>query len=95
MLADFRFETAPEVNCVVVRLFWQGDTRMAYLLIPGDVQDIMKSEDLDNPESLPAETALGYAVTVAALSGRNLRISGDDSVWPAEWGSLIYVTSTQ
>jgi len=89
MIADFRYDASPEVEDVVVELFWDHGERMGRIKTPDMVGDAMVVHGLPHPEPLPVISAVAYAMVLAAQSNRRLRLSGDQSVWPQEWGTLI------
>lgn len=89
MIADFRYDTSPGEEDVVVELFWDHGTRMGRIRPPAIVDDAIFLHDLPNPEPLPVIYAVAYAMVLAAQSNRRLRLSGDQSAWPQEWGTLI------
>jgi hypothetical protein len=41
---------------------------------------------------LPLISAIAYAMFVAGKAGRNLRLSGDRTAWPMQWGELRDLT---
>lgn len=91
MIADFRYDASPEVEDVVVELFWDHGTRMGRIRAPDIVEDAIVTFELPPPKPLPVISAVAYAMVLAAQSNRRLRLSGDKSVWQPEWGTLINV----
>lgn len=90
MIADFRYDASPEVEDVVVELFWDNDGgRMGRIKIPDMVDNAVVVLELPHLSPLPVISAVAYAMVLAAQSERRLRISGDQSVWQQEWGTLI------
>lgn len=89
MLADFRYDPAPSGEDVVVELFWDDATRMGRIIMPDHISEAAAISNLPDPGPLPTISAVAYALVLAAESGLCLRLSGDPSVWPSEWGSLL------
>ena len=89
MIADFRYESSPEAEDVVVELFWDHRERMGRIKVPDLVDDAVMLQRLPELSPLPLISAVAYAMVLAAESNRRLRLSGDQSVWPTEWGALI------
>lgn len=89
MIADFRYAKKPAPNDVVVRLFWENGERMGQIILPESLEQIVIEEELPDLSPLPAISAVAYAMVLAAHSHRSLRLSGDDGVWPSEWGRLV------
>ncbi|MHA6299404.1 hypothetical protein [Devosia sp. CAU 1758] len=91
MIADFHYDASPRDDAVRLELFWQGSERMGRLQVPDEVANAMVISDLEGKQELPIFSALGFAVFVAGQSGRRLCLTGDRSVWKAEWGRMIEV----
>ena len=89
MLADFRYDPVPSGEDVVVELFWDGSVRMGRIAVPEHIREAAAISKLPDIKPLPAISAVAYALVLAAESGLCLRLSGDASVWPVEWGSLL------
>lgn len=90
MIADFRYEKFPTVETVAVELFWSGDTRMGSVLVPHELAQEIASHDMPSADgAMKIAMALAYGIVLAANSGTRLVISGDQSVWPIDWGALI------
>lgn len=89
MIADFRYLPKPKGDEVVLKLFWEDGQRMAELSVPPDIEETLTRERLPGVGVLPVESALGYAVALAAQSASRLCLTGDRTVWLSEWGHLL------
>lgn len=97
MIGSFRYTEVPPPNAVALQLFWKGGDSAGAIHVPDDVALAMEQAGYPgaNGEPMSLGLALGYGVTVAALTGQELRIYGDRSVWPDEWGMLEECTPTR
>lgn len=91
MIADFRYDISPKGEEIQLELFWDKSERMGRLKIPNEVANAMTIADIETKRELPIFSALGFAVFIAGQSGRRLCLTGDRSVWQAEWGRLTEV----
>lgn len=89
MIADFRFDPVPNENDVVVDLFWDQSDRMGRIIVPAGVEDARAVAFLPDLEPMPAISAVAYAMVLAAESNCRLRLTGDPTVWPTQWGTLL------
>lgn len=90
MIANFRYEKFPTLEAVSVKLFWSGDDRMGNVVVSEQLAQEIADNDMPSAEgAMKIAMALAYAVVLAANSGTRLVISGDQSVWPMDWGALI------
>lgn len=91
MIADLSYKKTPASDDVVVELFWQRGTRMGQVKLPPCLEQSVAENGLPNLTPLPVISAVAYAMVLAAQTRRSLTLSGDDQVWPLEWGSLVRV----
>ena len=89
MIGDFRYEPDPAPEDVVVKLFWERGERMGQIVLPNALERSVAENDLPDLHPLPVISAIAYAMVLAAQARRNLKLSGDDAVWPVEWGTLV------
>lgn len=89
MIADFRYQSVPACDQVVVRLFWENDEPMGRVIVPRVIEQDMRAADMPKPEDFPVFTAIGYGVLLAGKSQRPLCLTGDRSVWQPDWGRLV------
>jgi hypothetical protein len=88
MIADFRYSSHCHENDVVVSMFWDGTTAMGEVRFPLGVDKSWHMPDVLQGSELPLISAIAYALFVAGKAGRNLRLSGDRTAWPMQWGEL-------
>lgn len=90
MIADFRYESTPKPDCVQVKLFWDRGRRAGLVHIPRVICEELAENDWPAAiEPLSIDGALAYGLMLSMRAGISLRVSGDQSVWPEEWGLLI------
>ena len=89
MIADFRYDASPREDVVAVEMFWDHDSRMGLIRVPDGLEDAIAIAALPELSTLPVISAVAYAMVLAAQSNRPLRLSGDRSVWPSKWGTLV------
>lgn len=92
MIGHFTYaETDPDW-AVAVSMSWRDDGQpVGRLHIPDQVLALTQGTDYESIRSgevfvLPI--ALGLGVMLAALTHSALCLSGDETVWPREWGRL-------
>lgn len=91
MIAHFRYETAPTADCVHVELLWDRGRRAGQLHVPRAISDELFEHDWPTAAApLSIDGALAYGLMVSIRAGISLRLSGDQTVWPDEWGNLIH-----
>lgn len=91
MIAQFRFAQPPPIEAISIVMSWQENRAVGVVYLPDAVRELAEMSDYivvgtDHTMQLPL--ALGYGVTIAALTGQPLYISGDASAWHADWGAL-------
>lgn len=90
MIGEFTYEPNASDGSVVLELGWDNDTAVARVLSPLWVIEALKG-DIDvreRDEFLIFPIALCYGLLVSAKSKATLKICGDRTAWPAEWGEL-------
>ncbi|KFL29511.1 hypothetical protein JP75_20805 [Devosia riboflavina] len=88
MIADFRYQTVPGRDQVVIKLFWENNEPMGRVIVPSAIEQEMDEADMPKAETFPVFTAIGYGVLLAGKSQRPLCLTGDRSVWDTNWGRL-------
>lgn len=88
MIADFIYDPRPGKDVIAVCLVRRLGAPNARLVIPETVRLAFADDCPSDAELLSLASALACGVFIAAKSRMPLRISGDLSVWPAEWGVL-------
>lgn len=94
MIGEFRFASSPASQAIAIRMVWVDDEPMATIHLPDSVLRLAEELDLmilQDTEPLRLPVLLGYGVSVAALTGHVLRLTGDESAWQREWGPLQHV----
>ena len=91
MIGQFRFVNSPTAETIAIRMLWVDGEPMATIHLPDTVRQLARTSDfevLTGDEPLRLPVILGYGVSIAALTGHALRLTGDESAWRQEWGSL-------
>lgn len=97
MIACFEFRREPSPDLINLVLFTNELGQPAgRLSVPAQLRRELKdAEGVDTAFPLRLESALSLAVYVAALSQRDLVLSGDADVWPVAWGQINYADQGQ
>lgn len=88
MIADFRYTRLCHDDDVVVSMYWDQSSPMADVRFPDGWGADWQPPGVPPGHELPLISALAYALFVAGKAGRNLRLTGDRTVWPHQWGEL-------
>lgn len=90
MIANFHYEPRPLADCVRVQLFWDCGRRAAQIHVPSEIADELVENDWPVADGfLSIDGALAYGLMLSMRAGLALKLYGDRSVWPDEWGHLI------
>lgn len=91
MIAHFRYEAAPEPDCVHVQLLWDGGRRAGQVHVPRAIYDQLVEHDWPSAtEPINIDGALAYGLMLSIRAGVSLRVTGDQTVWASEWGALLW-----
>lgn len=91
MIVQFEFRDNPDADCILIRMFWDGDRRAGQLVIPDRLNDVIAGESLPPADEVSSiDGALGYGLFLSARSGLALHFGGDQSVWPQQWGVVLH-----
>jgi len=92
MIGQFVFQGTPGGDAICLQLMWSGNERQGVLHVPPDIEASLleKEYPVANGDQMMLGIALGHGVTLAALSQCPLRVCGDASAWPEEWGPLSW-----
>lgn len=88
MIGRFWYADSPCIRHVAVRLEWRSGEPLGRVEPPPEVVGRLPFEVVLDDEFMVLAVALGYAVTIAAMAGIKLTITGDVSAWPSDWGAL-------
>lgn len=88
MIGQFWFAESPCRLHVAVRLDWRSGERVGRVEPPAEVAERLPFDVPVEDEFITLPMALGFAVTIAALAGSKLTITGDVTAWPEDWGVL-------
>lgn len=93
MIGDFLFSEGEVADQIMVDLQYDAaGGRVAELIVPQSVEDSMAASDYPAVHGpMAVESALAYAVILAARSGRSLIVTGDPTVWEPSWGQLVEI----
>lgn len=91
MIGQFRYQRRPCDDTVLVCLLWDGQRRAGKLEVPADLRQHIEEGNLpSSDEMFSIDGALAYGLVLSIRSGKKLRLSGDLTVWRAEWGEVIH-----
>lgn len=89
MIADFDYREHGDPNAITIQMLWDADSRSARVNLPARLQTWAQVQSIDVPdEVMTLESAIAYAIFLAMKENCRLVLSGDRSVWNAEWGHL-------
>jgi hypothetical protein len=93
LIGDFLFSESQVPDQIQVELLYDLDgNRAAQLIVPESVQEGMAASDYPAVHgTMAVDSALAYAIILAARSERSLILTGDPSVWDPSWGHLVEV----
>lgn len=93
MIGNFCFYTELDTRAITLELLWFQGEPSGVVSIPSDVKSEMEKAGVQvvTEGTLGLAYALGYGVLVAGASGLSLKLVGDQTVWPDQWGELIPV----
>lgn len=91
MIGSFFFSVRPPDGVVELSLVQEEDgARMGEIGVPAMLLERMRERRYPLAlDSLPLETALGYAIVIALKASIPLVLTGDRTAWNSEWGHLI------
>lgn len=92
MIGQFTYADDAPGSHVVLDLAWRGVDAVGRVAAPRWVVDILTHTMInarEHDEYMGLSLALSYGILVAAAAGAPLTITGDRTVWPAEWGRLL------
>lgn len=91
MIAQFWYDDAPCESHIAIRLDWEEGEPIACVEAPPHVTHRLSELSIPHREgSMRLPFALGYGVTIAALTEAKLTVTGDVTAWPVSWGDLTF-----